>query len=133
MIATSCVASANSAKTFAPISLVGNHTTLKANGYLTLYSLFQGTCEHCEVSYRNHLCQLLGSNELLSRSQRFVFALFFLFLLILKFELTVVHNFICNRRFCLGLNQYQVNISVVRKCLRFAKWFDTQLLTFKTD
>ena len=33
------------------------------------------------------------------------FTLFFLLLLVLKFELTVVHNF-CNRRFGLGLNQY---------------------------
>ncbi len=73
--------------------------------------------------YPNRPYQSLGSNELLSRSQRFVFALFFT-LLVHSIELTVVHNF-SQQGFSLRLNENQSTLASSCKYLRFASWFDT--------
>ncbi len=93
------------------------------NGYLHFIS-FSEICEHCEVSYRNHPCQSLGSNELLSRSQRFVFALFFPLFWYSNLELTVVHLILATGGLAWGWMEPSQRASSA-SYLRFAKWFDT--------
>ncbi|SHZ81388.1 Uncharacterised protein [Mycobacteroides abscessus subsp. abscessus] len=111
---------------------MGNHTTLKANGNLHFVPFFKELASTAKFRIEITLINNWAQSNFFHGHNALFFALLFLFLLVLKFELTVVHNF-RNRRFSLRLNENQVHISVVRKCLRFTKWFDTQLFALKTD
>ncbi len=100
-------------KLFAPISLWVITYALKANGYFNFVPFSKELCE-TQFRFSTLIDNWAQTNFFHGHNALLCVALFVL--LVLKFELTVVHNFSNRQRFCLGVESMPKSTECVVVC-----------------